>query len=256
MTLEIEGLRFRYGRRARPVPDGAGLTLGAGRIGVLLGRNGAGKTTILRILAGILKPEGGSARFGGRDLLAMSRRERAEIAAYVPQDIRFGELTVFETVLTGRVSRFGSRAGAEDVAAVMDVLKDMRMEELALRNVEHLSGGERQKTAIARALAQEPGILLLDEPTGSLDIANEQLILSELRRLAEEKGICILTSLHDLDQAAELGDRFFFLKDGKVKYAGGAEILTEDVIRDVYGADVRVIEAEGRKIIINGGKRK
>ncbi len=256
MTLEIEGLRFRYGRRARPVPDGAGLALRAGEIGVLLGGNGAGKTTLLRILAGILKPEAGSVRFGGRDLLAMSRRERARTVAYVPQDIRFGELTVFDTVLAGRVSRFGYRAGAEDEAAVTDVLRDMRMEDLALRNVERLSGGERQKAAIARALAQEPRILALDEPTASLDIANAQLILSETRRLAREKGICVLTSMHDLNQAAELGDRFFFLKDGKVKYAGGAEILTEDVILDVYGARVRVLELDNRKIIMNGGKEQ
>ena len=97
-------------------------------------------------------------------------------------------------------------------------------------------------------------MLIFDEPTGNLDIANEQLILSEARRVAREKGIGILTSLHDFNQAQELGDRFFFMKDGKIRYTGGAEIVTEDVIRETFDADVRIVEIGNRKIIINGGE--
>ena len=94
---------------------------------------------------------------------------------------------------------------------------------------------------------------MFDEPTGNLDIGNEQLILAETRRLAHEKGISVLTSLHDFNQATELGDRFFFLRDGTIRHTGGAEIVTADVIRDVFDANVRVIEAEGKKIIVSGG---
>ena len=99
-------------------------------------------------------------------------------------------------------------------------------------------------------------MLVFDEPTGNLDIANEQLILSEARRVAREKGIGILTSLHDFNQALELGDRFFFMKDGAIRYAGGPEIVTESVIREVFDVEVRIVEIEGKKIIINGGERK
>ena len=251
--LEIRDLHFRYGKRAPAVLDGVELSLRDGEIGVVLGKNGSGKTTLFKNILGIRRPESGSVRFDGEDLLKLSRRERARRIAYVPQSIHFGALSVFDTVLLGRLSYFGLRAGQEDEEAVWQILRDMRLEDFAARTVEQLSGGERQKIAIARALAQEPRMLVFDEPTGNLDIANEQLILSEARRVAREKGIAILTSLHDFNQALELGDRFFFMKDGRIRRSGGPEIVTEELIREVFDAEVRVLEIDKRKIILNGG---
>ena len=254
--LEIRGLTFRYGRNQPVVLDGVDLALGAGEIGVLLGKNGSGKTTLFKVILGIERPEGGEILFDGEDLRKMKRAERASKIAYVPQSIQFGDLTVFETVLVGRVSRFGFRAGKEDRDAVWSVLSDIGLEEMAERSVEKLSGGERQKIAIARALAQEPKLLVFDEPTGNLDIANEELILSEARKLAREKGIAVLTSLHDLNQALELGDRFYFMREGRIRHTGGRETVTASVIKETFDADVRVVEIEGRKIIVTGGPQK
>ena len=253
--LEIKNLHFRYSRRGPLVLDGVDLELKDGEIGILLGKNGSGKTTLFKTILGIQRPESGSIRFDGEDLLKMNRRERARRIAYVPQSIHFGALSVYDTVLMGRVSYFGYKAGKEDEAVVEAILRDMKLEDYAGRNVEELSGGERQKIAIARALAQEPRLLVFDEPTGNLDIANEQLILSEARRVARDKNIGILTSLHDLNQALELGDRFFFMKEGRIRHAGGAEIVTEDVIFETFDAAVRIVEIEGKKIIINGGQK-
>ena len=253
--LEIKDLSFHYFRRSPLVLDGVSLELKDGEIGILLGKNGSGKTTLFKNILGIQKPQSGSIRFDGEDLLKMSRQQRARRIAYVPQSIHFGALSVFDTVLMGRVSYFGYKAGKEDEDAVWAILRDMKLEDYAARNVEQLSGGERQKIAIARALAQEPRLLVFDEPTGNLDIANEQLILSEARRVAREKGIGILTSLHDLNQALELGDHFFFMKDGQIRSAGGAETVTEETIRQTFDAEVRIVEIEGKKIIINGGQR-
>jgi iron complex transport system ATP-binding protein len=253
--LAIENLHFRYSRRGPLVLNGVDLELKDGEIGILLGKNGSGKTTLFKTILGIQRPESGSIRFDGEDLLKMNRRERARRIAYVPQAIHFGALSVYDTVLMGRVSYFGYKAGREDEDAVEAILRDMKLEDYAARNVEELSGGERQKIAIARALAQEPRLLVFDEPTGNLDIANEQLILSEARRVAREKNIGILTSLHDLNQALELGDRFFFMKNGQIRHAGGAEIVTEDVIFETFDAEVRFVEIEGKKIIINGGQK-
>ena len=172
--LEIERLRFRYSRHGPMVLDGVDLELNDGEIGILLGKNGSGKTTLFQTILGIRKPESGLIRFDGEDLLKMNRWERARRIAYVPQSIQFGALSVFDTVLMGRISYFGYKAGKEDEEVVWQILRDMRLADYAARNVEQLSGGERQKIAIARALAQEPRLLVFDEPTGNLDIANER----------------------------------------------------------------------------------
>lgn len=251
--LRITDLTFRYSRKSPVVLDSISLSLKDGEIGVLLGKNGSGKTTLFKTVLGFEKPEAGQMDFNGKDLIKMNRRGRAEQIAYVPQDIQFGDLTVFDTVLLGRLPYFGLRASKEDEEIVIKTLKEMGLEELAGRNTAELSGGERQKVAIARALAQEPKLLVFDEPTGNLDIANEQLILKEILRVTKEKGIGVLTSLHDLNEALSIGDVFFFIKDGKIRYFGDSSIVTEQVINDIYDADVSIIEYKGKKIIVNGG---
>ena len=248
--LEIKNITFRYNRRAPLILDNINLTLEKGEIGIILGKNGSGKTTLFKNILGIEKPESGSILYDGKDLLRLSRRERAGYIAYVPQDIQFGGLTVYDTVLMGRMAYFGLRAGKEDEKITEEVLNDMGVAELASRNANELSGGERQKIAIARALVQEPKLLIFDEPTGNLDIANEQLILKEAKKVAKEKGIGILTSLHDLNQALDLGTKFFFIKEGKIVYSGGPEIVTKEVIKEIFNADVEIIEHDGRSIII------
>ena len=252
--LEIEDLHFRYRKRDEPVLRGISLGLEAGEIGVVLGKNGSGKTTLFKTILGILSPERGVLKYEGKDLTKMRPRERAQRIAYVPQDIRFGALSVMDCVLSGRISYFGLKAGAEDYEAAERVLEDMGLTAFARRNVEELSGGERQKIAIARALVQEPGLMIFDEPTGNLDIANEQLILEEARRLSREKRIGILCSLHDLNEAFAFGDRFFFLKDGIVKHAVGREGITEEMLHDVFDTCVRIVEVEGRKIVLRKSK--
>ena len=250
--LEVKDLSFRYSRRAPLVLRGVSLSLENGSIGVLLAKNGAGKSTLFKVILGIHPPLAGEILFDGRDLLKLSRRERAKLIAYVPQSISFGALSVFDTVLSGRVAYFGFRSGQEDEAVVWRILDEMGLAEFAARNVEELSGGERQKIAIARALAQEPRMLIFDEPTGNLDIANEQLIVQQAKKLAGEKGISILTSLHDLNQALSLGDRFFLMKNGVIRYAGDAAVMTADAICDTFDAQVRILEIEGNKIIVGG----
>ena len=249
--LEIKDLCFRYSRRSPLVLDKVSLSLDKGEIGVVLGRNGSGKTTLFKNILGLVKPSGGSISFNGKDLMKTSRRERAGYTAYVPQNVEFGSLSVYDTVLMGRMPYFGLRSGKEDEEKTLEMLKEMGMEELTARNVEELSGGERQKTAIARALVQEPELLIFDEPTGNLDIANEQLILKEAGRVAKEKGIGILTSLHDLNQALTIGDRFFFIKNGKLLYSGGKDIISEKIIKEVFDADVKILEHDGKRFVVN-----
>lgn len=250
--LNVENLTFRYSKFSRPVLKGVSLELKPGEIGILLGKNGSGKTTLFKNVLGIHKPGSGKILFEGEDLLKMSRKERARRIAYVPQDIHFGALTVFDSIMLGRISYFGLKSGDEDYKAVEKILLDMHLEGYAFRMVDELSGGERQKIAIARAMAQEPKLMVFDEPTGNLDIANEQLIMEEARKLAKEKNIAILSSLHDLNQALAFGDKFFFLKNGVVQHAGGREIITPEVVKDTFDVDVRIREIDGQTVVLHG----
>ena len=248
--LKAENLHFRYSKNGAPVLNGASLELKQGEIGILLGKNGSGKTTLFKNILGINAPASGSIAFDGENLLKMPRRERARRIAYVPQDIHFGALSVFDSILMGRVSYFGLKASHADYLAVERILEDMGLQSFAHRNVDELSGGERQKIAIARAMAQEPKLMVFDEPTGNLDIANEQLILREAKKLARERNISILSSIHDVNQALAFGDKFFFLKNGVVKYAGGREIVTKEVVKDIFDIDVRFENIDGKMVML------
>lgn len=247
--LTCENLTFRYGR-GNQVLRGTSLELEQGQIGIVLGKNGSGKTTLFKNILGIHNPGSGHIRFDGENLLKMPRRERARLIAYVPQHIHFGDLSVFDSILMGRVSFFGLRASREDYTAVEKIVEDMGLQEFAARSAEALSGGEKQKVAIARAMAQEPKLMIFDEPTGNLDIANERLIMEEAKKLARQKNISILSSLHDLNQALEFGDKFFLMKDGIIQYAGGRECITEQTVRDIFGVDVKITQIDGRTVVL------
>ena len=250
--LKVKDLHFRYSKNGNPVLNGASLELEQGQVGILLGKNGSGKTTMFKNILGIEQAQSGEISFDGENLMKLPRRERARRIAYVPQHIHFGDLTVFDSVLMGRVSYFGMKAGREDFEIVEKILTDMGLLAFSDRSAEDLSGGEKQKIAIARAIAQEPRLMVFDEPTGNLDIANEQLIMEEAKKLARQKNISVLSSLHDLNQALYFGDKFFFLKDGVVKYTGGKEIFTEEVIRDIFDISVKIVEINNQKVILGG----
>lgn len=250
--IEVRNLSFRYKKNTPMILDSLTMDLKEGEIGVVLGKNGSGKSTLFKNILGICKPDSGELSFNGQNLLRLSGKERAKLVAYVPQQIQFGELTVYDSILLGRVSYFDRVVTQADRDVVNQLLHEMHLENYAWKNVAELSGGERQKVAIARAMAQEPKLLVFDEPTGNLDIANEDLIIREAKQLAKKKKISILTSLHDLNQAYYFGDRFFFMKDGKVKYSGGKECFTEDIIENIFDIRVRICNIEDRKFILGG----
>ncbi|MDO4500554.1 MAG: ABC transporter ATP-binding protein [Erysipelotrichaceae bacterium] len=248
--LEIKNLNFKYHRFSSEVLDDLSLSLKEGEVGIVLGKNGSGKTTLFKNIIGIERANSGSITYNDTDLLKLKPRERAKYIAYVPQNIEFGSLSVYDSILAGRMAYFDIKEGKSDIEIVEKVIREMGLESYIDRYVDELSGGERQKVAIARALVQEPKILLFDEPTGNLDLANEELILKEAKRIAKEKNVSILMSLHDINQALMAGDKFFFIKDGKVLKSGNRDIVNEEIIEECFGIKVRIVEINKQKVVL------
>ena len=241
----------------RLIVDGVDCTVAAGTFSALIGPNGAGKSTLLRVLAGVDRPEAGTVRFGPDDLFALSRRQRARLVGFVEQDSGTElSLSVREVVALGRIPHQGffGDANAEDHAVIESALDAADVRALAERDVTTLSGGERQRVLLARALAQQPRLLVLDEPSNHLDIAAQLAVLGLLRSLASS-GVTVLAALHDLNLASAYCDHVIVLRNGVVFAAGPtAEIITPRLVRAVYGVRATVLEhpQTGRPMVAFG----
>jgi iron complex transport system ATP-binding protein len=246
-VLGVRGLRVVYGERE--ALRGVDLDVAPGEVVGLVGPNGGGKTTLLRAVTGGVAMSAGEVRIGGEDAARLSAREMARRAAVVPQtpSLPVGFLAR-EIVVMGRTPylRFLEQEGPEDYAKADAALTALGAEALAYRRVEELSGGERQNVVLARALAQETPLLLLDEPTANLDIGHQVVIAGLVRRLAAERGVGVLAALHDLTLASLYCDRLVLLAEGSVIAQGAAaEVLRRENLRLAYGADVAVLRPEG-----------
>lgn len=244
-------LRFAYGET--PALRGVDLRLERGRYYGLVGPNGCGKSTLLDLLAGVAKPQSGELLLQGRPLAAYSRRELALCVAYVPQEHRVNfPFTVAEVALMGRHpyrGRFAS-ASAEDWRLVDEALRAMELDDLRDADVTAISGGEKQRAALARGLTQDTDALLLDEPTASLDIRHALDAQRLFQRRARQDGRLVVAAMHDLNLAAAFCDELILMQAGLV-YAFGpvAEVLTPQRIEDVFGVRARVIhEQDGLRI--------
>ncbi len=228
----------------RRIVDAIAFTAPAGTVTGILGPNGSGKSTLLRALAGALRLDDGTASFGADDLLRMARRERARRVALVEQDSAPDRsITVREAVLLGRIPHRSLLAGdsAADDAAAATALVRVGMADLTDRDLATLSGGERQRVHVARALAQEPELMLLDEPTNHLDVSAQIRVLDLLRSLTGE-GVTVVTALHDLNLAASYCDRVVLLASGRVVALGTpSEVLTPELVKHVYGVRCEVL---------------
>ena len=235
--------RVGFGYDGRPVLHDLSLELAAGRFTGLVGPNGAGKTTLLDLLAGLKKPGQGTVLFQGRDASAMGRLELARIIGLVPQEFRVNmPFTVRQVTAMGRhphQDRF-SRPGPEDEAAVEAALAALDLLDLADRPVTELSGGEKQRAAAARTLAQDPEVFLLDEPTASLDIRHSLTVLKLIADLVA-RGRTAVAVMHDLNLAAAYCRELILLKNGRILAAGPTEkVLTRDNIAALYGVAAKV----------------
>jgi iron complex transport system ATP-binding protein len=246
-------LSFRYNGDSRSVLEDLSLEIPAGTVTAILGPNGSGKTTLLRLLLGVLRPSKGAIYLAGRTQASYSRREQSRLVGLVPQDehIPF-DFSILEYVLLGRAPYLGPLAmpGRADYRVAMRALQTAGLEDMGDRPLPTLSGGERQLAVVARTLAQQPRILLMDEPTAHLDLSNKGRLLEIMRHLVEQGTTLVLTT-HDPNLASSIAGHAVLMRQGQILDAGPAgAVLTAENLSATYGAPVQVYDLDGRRIIL------
>jgi len=249
MTLHVHDATLAYGDTT--VLEGVSLRVPDGELLGLLGPNGSGKTTLLRAVDAMHDLDGGRITLDGTDVATLSREAVARRIGYLPQvEGSTPPATVFDTVLLGRQPYFEWRPTGEDRQAVEAVLGALGIEDLAMREVPTLSGGQRRTVLLARALVQASDALLLDEPTGGLDLKHQHEVMRRVRTAVHESGLAGIVAIHDLDLATRFCDRYVLLYDGEVYAAGGEEVLTEETVETVYDVPVEVFDRNGRRHVV------
>lgn len=250
MRLAIENVR--YGYRRCPVLDGVSLSVRPGEVVSLLGVNGAGKSTLLKCVSRYLQPAAGAISLDGAAIASFSRGRLARTIGYVPQQAGAAAgLSVVEAVGLGRAPHRGLCTPEQDREAVLTAIARLDLQDLAMRPMAELSGGERRRALIARALAQQTPILLLDEPTSDLDLRHQLETMTLVRRLADEDGVSALVAIHDLPLAARFSDRLVLMRAGRVHADGPpAEVLTAANLEAVYDVGVVTGRYEGLPVVM------
>lgn len=247
------GLRSRYGgRRGADVLQGIDLTLQPGDVLGLVGPNGSGKSSLLKCLAGLRPLSGGTLQLDGRALHDCTRQQVARTIAYVPQHSGPSmSLRVLDMVMLGRLPHRGVCTPQQDEAIALAAIERLALEPLALRHFSDLSGGERQRVLMARALAQQGRLLLLDEPTSDLDLRHQLSTLHTVRDLSRQRGTGAVIAMHDLALAARFCDRLLMLRGGCVLAAGTpGDVLTPRNVRALFGVDARIGNDGGLPYVI------
>ena len=247
--MEVKNLSFHY-KGCPEVLKNISFRMEPGKFLAILGNNGVGKSTLLKCFDHILKPDSGQVILDGEDLLKLPGREVAKKVAFVSQSVPSTQMTVHDVVMLGRRPYMRWGFTEEDHMIVHDAMHRLDVEDMRGRFLAQLSGGEKQKVMLARALAQQPKVLLLDEPTSALDIQNQYHVLKTVRDICHKDDMIAVIVIHDLDLALRFCDRFLLLKDGEVYRHGDRSVLDSEALKEVYGVDAKVVEVEGRHMVL------
>ena len=246
--IQVESLSFSYGSHS--ILRNVSFFLEQGECVAVLGNNGAGKSTLVSCISRLRRPSSGSVLIDGTPVSQMTRNELAQQVSYVAQKNELAHTTVFDAVLLGRKPHMKWGPSDVDYDVAEHALRAVGMEDCRLRYMNQRSGGEQQKVMLARAIAQEPKLMLLDEPTSSLDPRNQYESMELIRHCAHDHHIAVLVVIHDLNLALRFCDRFLFLKDGAVFASGGQEAVTSENIQAVYGMEATVEQFDGIPMVI------
>lgn len=247
--INVQNLSFSY-CKAYQILNKIEFDAEEGQCVAILGNNGAGKSTMVKCLNRILMPQEGAVVVNGRDVGSLNRQAIAQEMAYVAQQNEGAQFTVYDAVLLGRKPYIKISPTEEDHRITRNIIDRMGLSDFSLRYIDELSGGELQKVMLARALAQQPKVLMLDEPTSNLDLKNQYEVMGIIRDIAAEDRICVVIVIHDLNLALRYCNRFLFIKNSHVYSLGGAETVSCDAIREVYGMDVTIENIRGYPTVV------
>ncbi len=249
-VLEARSVTFAFPHAEKPVFEGLSFEAHAGTMTAILGNNGAGKSTLLNLLASITTPSTGEVYVSGKSLRSMNKRETAQHIAYVTQQQRIPHLSVYDEVLLGRKPHVSWSISEHDRAVVAAALKQLELEPFVDRYCDELSGGERQKVYIARAIAQQTEALLLDEPTSALDPKNQMEVLQVVRDITTQTSLATVMVIHDVNLALRFCDRFVLMRNGTIVAQGGIEAVTDEALSETYDMPMRIAEIDNVKLTI------
>lgn len=247
--MQVKELSFHY-KGSRELLKNIGFELETGSFLAILGNNGVGKSTLLKCFNHILRPDSGEVMLDGENLISMSTRELAKRVAFVSQTAPATQMTVHDVVMLGRRPYMKWGFSDEDHEIVHDAMHRLDVEDMRGRFLHQLSGGERQKVMLARALAQQPRLMLLDEPTSALDVQNQHQVLKMVRDICRKDGMTAIVVIHDINLALRYCDRFLLMKDGRVYRCGDHTVLDSEALREVYGVNAKIVEVEGKRVLI------
>ena len=248
MILNVNDLAFTY--KSHDTLNNINFSIQQGEITVILGPNGVGKTTLLKCLNGILTPQKGNILVKEKNIRAMGIKEIARQISYVAQKSEAARITVFDAILMGRRPHINYRVSKKDSIKVDAVIRHLNLSKLSLKYLNQMSGGELQKVCIARALVQQTDLLLLDEPTASLDLKNQTHILGLIRHIIKDHNMAAVMTMHDLNTAMRYADKYIFLKDSTIYSAGNIHEVTPEMVKNVYGVKVDIMHHKGLPIVI------
>jgi len=248
MFFEVNGINFAY--RSKSVLNNVSFTVNTDDLVSVLGPNGVGKTTLIKCINKVLTPKTGSVLIEGSDLHGISKKDISKYIGYVAQKSETSKTTVFDSVLLGRKPHFEWDVTEKDIRLAGRVLRLLSLDGLALKYIDEISGGEYQLVQIARVLLQQPKVILLDEPTSSLDLSNQHMIMHLIRNIVKKNHMAAVMIIHDLNLAIRHSDKFIMMNEGNVYSAGSHEIITPENIKAVYNIEAYVESVRGIPVVI------
>lgn len=247
--IDIKDLSFAYSKNKK-VLNNVNLTIKEGEFTILLGPNGNGKTTLLKCIDNLLSFKQGNISINNKDIKEYRRRDLAKLIGYVPQILEFSDMSVFDTILLGRIPYITFDVSKEDYEIVNNLINKFHLNDIALKNVNDLSGGERQKVAIARLLAGNTKIILFDEPTSNLDVKNQLEAMNLIKEISKEQNITTIVTTHDINLALRYGTNFILMKNGEIASSGDKSIINPQTLKTIFDINVDIVNINNKDIVV------